>query len=294
MMQRAAIFSAVLHIVIAVISITGLPFMNFKNELPIPTPIAVEILPVAAETQAPKPKPLPVKEDIKEEPLPPKPQPTPPPTPTPEPAPVPPAEPEVKPEPVKEVLPEPKPEAVPLPQPKPEPKPKPVEPPPTPPAKPKIKDTKPIKDKKPDKSFDSILKNIAKLKPTSEAQDKAEKSTDTQSSQQTGKVGPELTMSEMDALRQQIKGCWAINPGAKDIENFLVTVKIIVNPDRTVREAKLVPNAAFANNGFYQAFAESTVRAVLNPRCSPLKLPEGKYEQWKELEMNFTPLDLIR
>lgn len=292
MMQRAAIFSAVLHIVIVIISITGLPFMNFKNELPIPAPIAVDILPIAAETQAPKPKPLPAKEEPKEEPLPPKP--APPSTLEPEPTPIPTPEPEVKSEPETEARPEPNPEAVPLPQTKPELKPQPMELPPTPPVKPKLKDSKPTKDKKLDKSFDSILKNIAKLKPATQVEEKVDKSTDIQSSQQTGKVGPEMTMSEMDALRQQIKGCWAINPGAKDIENFLVTVKILVNPDRTVREAKIVPNPALAQNGFYQAFAESTMRAVLNPRCSPLRLPEGKYEQWKELEMNFTPLDLIR
>jgi hypothetical protein len=44
---------------------------------------------------------------------------------------------------------------------------------------------------------------------------------------------------------------------------------------------------------FYRAAAESALRAVLNPQCSPLKLPPDKYEQWKILELTFNPKDLL-
>ena len=294
-MQRAAIFSALLHIFIMIVAVTGLPFLNHNNNFIIPTPIAIEILPIAAETRAPKPAPIPVKKENKDKPIAEQPKPTPPVTPpTPEPTPLKP-QPETKPEPLQDVNPKPIADAVPLPQPKPQPKPepqlKPIEPPPTPPTRPKPKI---VKDSTPQKSYDDVLKNIMKMKPAVTNDDKADNKITDNVSQDVGKVGPALTMSEMDALRQQIKGCWAINPGAKDIENFVVTIKIIVNPDRTIRDAKTIANNSFSYNGFYQSFAESALRAVLNPLCSPLKLPEGKYEQWKDLELNFTPSDLIR
>jgi hypothetical protein len=32
---------------------------------------------------------------------------------------------------------------------------------------------------------------------------------------------------------------------------------------------------------------------VLNPQCSPLKLPPEKFDQWKTLELTFNPKDLL-
>jgi hypothetical protein len=44
---------------------------------------------------------------------------------------------------------------------------------------------------------------------------------------------------------------------------------------------------------FYRSAAESALRAVLNPQCSPLKLPPEKFDQWKTLELTFNPKDLL-
>jgi len=35
--------------------------------------------------------------------------------------------------------------------------------------------------------------------------------------------------------------------------------------------------------------AESALRAVLNPRCQPFKLPPDRYEAWQVMELNFDP-----
>jgi len=42
----------------------------------------------------------------------------------------------------------------------------------------------------------------------------------------------------------------------------------------------------------YRAVAESALRAVLDPNCSPLKLPPEKYDQWKTLLLTFSVKDL--
>jgi hypothetical protein len=39
--------------------------------------------------------------------------------------------------------------------------------------------------------------------------------------------------------------------------------------------------------------AESALRALRNPRCSPLALPPEKYQQWQEMIFNFNPKDML-
>src|SRR3546814_9513743 len=60
-----------------------------------------------------------------------------------------------------------------------------------------------------------------------------------------------------------------------------------MNPDGTVRTAEIQDRARMASDSFYRAAAESARRAVLNPRCSPLRLPPEKYNAWKTLVLNF-------
>ena len=41
------------------------------------------------------------------------------------------------------------------------------------------------------------------------------------------------------------------------------------------------------------AAADSAVRAVRNPKCSPLELPADKYDQWKRIDFTFDPRDML-
>jgi hypothetical protein len=100
-------------------------------------------------------------------------------------------------------------------------------------------------------------------------------------------------ISEEDALRRQITSCWNVPVGARDIQNISVEVYIAVNPDRTLREAMVVDQARMARDTFYRAVAESALRALRNPRCSPLALPPEKYDQWREMIFNFNPRDMF-
>ena len=87
-----------------------------------------------------------------------------------------------------------------------------------------------------------------------------------------------MTISEIDVLRQQIAGCWNIAAGARQAEALSVEIEMRMNPDATVRTARVVDGARMNSDPFFRAAAESALRALSHPDCIPLKLPVGKYE----------------
>jgi hypothetical protein len=58
-----------------------------------------------------------------------------------------------------------------------------------------------------------------------------------------------------------------------------------------VRDAQLL-NPDRLGEPYFQAAADSAHRALLNPRCQPLKLPPDKYDQWQTFTITFDPKDL--
>ena len=102
----------------------------------------------------------------------------------------------------------------------------------------------------------------------------------------TEKVGPTMTISEIDLLRQQLHSCLNLNVGVANLKEIKPIIYIKVNPDRTVKSAKVVNQERLVDPSFRTA-AEAAMRAVNNPDCSPLLLPKDKYEQWKEINFTF-------
>ncbi|MGB4102053.1 MAG: energy transducer TonB [Alphaproteobacteria bacterium] len=271
-MKRPLIISAALHAALLLFLWIGLP--NFLPPLPPPLVIIpVDITDVAAMTNTrlksdkdPEPQPAPPpKQAEKATPLPP-----PPPEEQSKPQPAPPPPPETKaPEPVPEQKPEQK-----------KPEPQKVEEKPKP---------------KPD-LLSSVLKNVAKLKPapTAKTPDQTDKQEEAQERPDAApSLSDKLSISEEDALRRQMIQCWNMPIGARNAEQLIVEITIDVNPDRTVRAARVVDTARMGSDPFFRAAAESALRAVRNPLCSPLALPEGKYEQWKVIHFNFDPRDML-
>ena len=102
----------------------------------------------------------------------------------------------------------------------------------------------------------------------------------------TEKVAPKWTMSDQELLEQQLYSCLNLNAGVANLEDIKPIIYIEVNPDRTVKSSKVV-NKEKLNNPSFRTAAEAAMRAVNNPDCSPLLLPEDKYEQWKEIKFTF-------
>ncbi len=82
-----------------------------------------------------------------------------------------------------------------------------------------------------------------------------------------------ITVSEIDEVRRQIERCWNIPAGGQDAGDYVVTIRVEMSPDARPRSATVLNEATTGGNAFYRAAAESALRAVLNPRCHPFKLP---------------------
>ena len=102
----------------------------------------------------------------------------------------------------------------------------------------------------------------------------------------TEKVAATMTISEIDLLRQQLHSCLNLNVGVANLKEIKPVIFIEVNQDRTVKSAKVV-NKERLNDPSFRTAAEAAMRAVNNPDCSPLLLPEDKYDLWKEINFTF-------
>ncbi len=102
-----------------------------------------------------------------------------------------------------------------------------------------------------------------------------------------------LTLSEEDALKAQIFGCWSIPLGLPYNENLLVRIKLKLKPDGTLIKTEILDHARMNMPGqnFYKVLAESALRAV--QLCQPLKVPTSGYEKWKDLQLNFDAREML-
>ena len=102
-----------------------------------------------------------------------------------------------------------------------------------------------------------------------------------------------LTLSEEDALKAQIFGCWSIPLGLPYNENLLVRIKLKLKPDGSVIKTEILDHARMnqPGQGFYKVLAESALRAV--KLCQPLRVPTTGYERWKDLQLNFDAREML-
>ncbi len=103
-----------------------------------------------------------------------------------------------------------------------------------------------------------------------------------------------LTLSEEDALRAQIFGCWSIPLGLPYDENLLVRIKLNLKKDGTILKSEILDHERMNKPGqnFYRVLAESALRAVRI--CQPLKVPPTGYEKWKDIQLNFNPTEMLK
>ncbi len=126
---------------------------------------------------------------------------------------------------------------------------------------------------------------------TAETLKKSEKLT--QSSVKTS-FATGLTLSQEDALKAQIFGCWSLPLGLPYHKNLLVRIKLKLKPDGTVLRSEILDHARMnqPGQGFYKVLAESALRAVRI--CQPLRVPPTGYEKWKDLQLNFDANEMLK
>lgn len=287
-MKGPLIASAIVHIGLVIVAITGLPY--FKSEQkPLVSAIPVEILPIGEMTTSNRPKPVeapPAPEPEKlERP--------------PEKKPVPPKVEEVKPpEPPKPAKAE-----------KPKLKAKPVTPPPPDEAAlekaeepPKPEEKKPpepaeAKEEAPQdqtQDFSKLLKNLQESTPQATDESLPEnKNAAPVSPAPMAPFAETMTMSEADALALQLQRCWSIQAGARYAEDLIVKVRLTVSPERRVLSAVIVDTWRYSQDSYFRAAADAAIRAVHSPQCEVLNLPPNKYDIWKDIVVTFDPTEML-
>ena len=266
-MSKSILLSSAFHALIIILTIVTLPFVA-KKPLDLPPLISVELIQISEKTNIPfAPKAKKIIEKIKEE--------------------------EKKlvseqapPKKIKKI----KPEAIPMPD-------------------QKVEKIKQLDDKQNPEVEDTKVKQVSEFEkkeifdPTNIAAliDKSKENlaeTDIKSNKITqsqdkslNNVG--LTLSEEDALKAQIFGCWSIPLGLPNNENFMVRIKLKLKPDGTIIDSEILDHARMNKPGqnFYKVLAESALRAI--QLCQPLRVPSTGYERWKDLQLNFDAREML-
>ena len=103
-----------------------------------------------------------------------------------------------------------------------------------------------------------------------------------------------LTLSEQDALRAQIFGCWTVPLGLPYDDNLLVRIKLKLKQDGTIVKSEILDHERMNRPGqkFYKVLAESALRAVRI--CQPLRVPQSGYDKWKDIQLNFNPTEMLK
>ena len=103
-----------------------------------------------------------------------------------------------------------------------------------------------------------------------------------------------LSLSEEDALRAQIFGCWSVPLGLPYDNNLLVRIKLELKKDGTIMKSEILDHERMNRPGqkFYKILAESALRAVR--LCQPLRVPPTGYEKWKNIQLNFDPTEMLQ
>lgn len=270
--------SSLFHIIIFVGTLIGIPFV--AKEPLLVNPVSVELVNIADVTTTDRMAP---KQNKKPENIePPKP---------PEEKKPPPKQEMEKPPEIKEPEP-PKPDP-----PKPEEK-KPAEPekvpePPKKEEKPKPKPPEPKPEKKEEQDFESLLRDLTPDEEEAPEQTDDQSETTEAMTGNLAELSTQLSVSELDAFKHQLEPCWVIPAGAKYAEDLAVEIRVEMRRDMTVKDASVLDQGRYNRDNTFRAAADSALRALRNPRCSPLKLPPEKYNQWKVIIINFDPRNML-
>lgn len=153
---------------------------------------------------------------------------------------------------------------------------------PLPTAKPTVlkKETSPKKPTQTD-AFEDLLKDVSNLKD--------DHKTDTKKGFDSDLISNKISISELDALRQQIQGCWVVPPSMLSEKNLLVEVGVHLTAEGMVESLKILNGPPPQKGPIFQVAVHSIRQALKAPACTPLRVPKGKYEQWKYCVLRFQP-----
>ena len=144
---------------------------------------------------------------------------------------------------------------------------------------------------KPEEDFSiaSMLKDLRNEKSNNISKDEVAEEDKKQIGENNQNENMVLSISEIDLLRQQLSSCWNAPAGAVINVGDKVTISAKIQQNMKVfkNSVRIVDTNISKSNPFYGPITDSAMRTLLNPECTPLKLPEDKYSLWKNLTITF-------
>jgi outer membrane biosynthesis protein TonB len=102
----------------------------------------------------------------------------------------------------------------------------------------------------------------------------------------------QISLSELDALRQRLAQLWSPPAGAKDPQELVVVFRIKLNRDGRIAPGPWPQLVASGNTPLAIAARESAARALNRGQPYDMLKPEH-YEQWKDIEITFDPREMF-
>ena len=149
--------------------------------------------------------------------------------------------------------------------------------------------TKPKPKPKEDFNIASMLKDLRNEKSNNVIEEKQVEDEKKQAGKNEQNENMILSISEIDLLRQQLSSCWNAPAGAviNVGDKVIISAKVQQNMRVFENSIRIVDTNISKSNTFYGPITDSAMRTLLNPECTPLKLPKDKYSLWKNLAIPF-------
>lgn len=105
-----------------------------------------------------------------------------------------------------------------------------------------------------------------------------------------GANSPELSQSELDALRARLMQLWNPPIGIRNAGEMIIRVRVLLRPDGTLAGP---PSVLTSGRGpMFESARDSAVRAIFRGQPFDMLKPQT-YETWKDIEVTFDPRDML-
>jgi outer membrane biosynthesis protein TonB len=105
-------------------------------------------------------------------------------------------------------------------------------------------------------------------------------------------LGRSATYDVRDFIRVQIERHWRPDVGAAGAGEVLIAIHLTLNRDGSVGSAEIVDDPRYRGSAAYRSLALSARNAALV--SSPLTLPPGRYDEVRDMVLNFNPRNALR
>ena len=99
-------------------------------------------------------------------------------------------------------------------------------------------------------------------------------------------------IEDIARIQKHVSKCWQPPLGAAGNDTLKVNIFVAVNNQGNVIKAEIEDKKRYNLDSYFKASAIAAKRAIVE--CSPLPIPQGKYEQLKEFTFSFDPAFLSR